>query len=632
MVNMYTKNKEMIYTLRRVLLMLCVFVTTTLSAQNISVASFKMLPNDLTANTHGTMEKDFNGEVAALIKVVTTEQGFVFDGGMVGIVKTMQRVGEVWVYVPRGIKKITILHQQLGVLRDYNIPIPIEKARTYEMVLTTGKVETMVTQAVTNQYVVFNVTPTDAVVELEGEPLSVDEEGRAKKKLPFGTYSYRVSHANYYTSAGKVAVTAQERAEVNVSLRPKFGWIRLTGANEYHGASIYIDNVRMGQLPLTSKGMESGTHQVRVVKSMYKPYEGEVMVVEGETTELDVQLIPNFATVTLVAKDDCEIWVDGEKVGEGQWIGPLEMGEYEVEIKKESHRAMREIVKVESLNARTIRLKSPTPIYASLDISSTPSATAYIDGTRVGETPLIKSEVLIGTHRVTLEKSGYKTVEKTVVVKENIENIVDERLYKEQSAVVAQQQQPSKQPVSDITKKGENWLVGVDAGYSVYGLNYGGEIGLNINGLLFTAGVKSHIMGSYEYRHSMKMDVHDGTVSLLRFSAKVGYTLGNNWQATPQVGVVFGPSHFMGRDYVTGEIKPYEDYYNHGYIGYVLLHGTYQYQELNNKIIQFAQTRCAVSVGARLGYTADFGLGIYVTPEYIIGEGGVINAGISMSF
>lgn len=143
---------------RKVLTFLFVCCAHIVVAQNISVASFKLLENDLTANTTGTMERDQNGEIAALIKVVTTEQGFVFDGGMTGIVKTKQGVGEVWVYVPHGIKRITIQHPQLGVLHDYYFPIAIEKARTYELVLTTDKVVTTIERKAEKQYVIFNVT------------------------------------------------------------------------------------------------------------------------------------------------------------------------------------------------------------------------------------------------------------------------------------------------------------------------------------------------------------------------------------------------------------------------------------------------------------------------------------------
>ena len=57
-------------------------------AQSLSVTDFKARENDLTANTYGTMERDQNNEVAALIRVQTTQQGFVFSAGMMGIVKT----------------------------------------------------------------------------------------------------------------------------------------------------------------------------------------------------------------------------------------------------------------------------------------------------------------------------------------------------------------------------------------------------------------------------------------------------------------------------------------------------------------------------------------------------------------
>ena len=104
-------------------------------AQTISVSSFRLLETDLTANTAGTMEIDQNGETAALIKVVTTQTGFSFDGGALGVVKTKQNSGEIWIYVPHGLKRISISQPDYGVLRDYYFNIPIEAARTYEMIL-----------------------------------------------------------------------------------------------------------------------------------------------------------------------------------------------------------------------------------------------------------------------------------------------------------------------------------------------------------------------------------------------------------------------------------------------------------------------------------------------------------------
>ena len=111
------------------------FVPLIASSQTMAVSSFKALEYDLTAWFSTTGEIDQNGERAALIKVVTTQTGFSFDVGALGIVKVKQTPGEVWVFIPKGAKQITIKHPQLGVLRDYKFPVKIESAQTYEMVL-----------------------------------------------------------------------------------------------------------------------------------------------------------------------------------------------------------------------------------------------------------------------------------------------------------------------------------------------------------------------------------------------------------------------------------------------------------------------------------------------------------------
>ena len=404
--------------------MLLVCSISALSAQDISVSSFRALENDLTANTHGTMEKDFNGETAALIKVMTTEQGFAFDGGMVGVVKTKQGIGEVWVYVPHGIKKITIQHPRLGVLRDYFFPISIEKARTYEMKLTTGTVTTTVSRSASKQYVMFNVSPATAIVELDGMPLEV-VDGYAEKSMAYGTYDYRVSCANYHTEAGKLTVSSEGKVEKSISLRPNFGWIDFRGATDYHGAHVYIDGERIGQLPLKSDVLKSGTYKIKVLKPLYKPFEQQVTVTDNNTTSLDVSLVPNFANITLTTDAESEIWIDGRQRGKGKCTLNLELGEYTIEVKRPSHHTVSDVITVAELTDRTIQLSSPTPIYGIMDISSTPSrATVLVDGVEVGQTPLILDKVLVGERKVTLKKEGYEPYEKTVTLTENADQII----------------------------------------------------------------------------------------------------------------------------------------------------------------------------------------------------------------
>ena len=140
---------------RNIILFLLSLICAQAYCQNISVKSFRLLENDLTANTAGTTVLDQNGDKAALVKVVTTQTGFSFDCGSIGVVKTEQKPSEIWVYVPQGARRITISHPQLGILRDYEFSMPIERARTYEMVLTTGKVQTLVQQDAGGQYLIL---------------------------------------------------------------------------------------------------------------------------------------------------------------------------------------------------------------------------------------------------------------------------------------------------------------------------------------------------------------------------------------------------------------------------------------------------------------------------------------------
>ena len=405
------------------LLLALVLYAPFVMAQDISVESFRLLDKDMMAITSGTQKYDQNGDAAALIRVVTTETGFVFETGSAGIVEVEEKVGEIWVYVSYGIKRLTIMHKELGVLRDYNIPISIQKARTYEMKLTTGRVETIVTRSAGKQYVMFNVTPANAIVELDGMPLEMDSDGYAEKSMSYGTYDYSVSCADYHTEAGKLTVSAAGKVEKNISLRPNFGWIDVQGRSEYHGAQVYLDNKHIGQLPLKSDAVKSGTYQVKVLKALYKPYEQQVTVTDNNTTTLNVALVPNFANITLTTDAESEIWVDGRQRGKGQCTLNLELGEYTVEVKRPSHRTVSDVIHVAELTDRTIQLSSPTPIYGILDISSFPSrAIVLVDGVEVGQTPLILDNVLVGLRKVTLKKEGYEPYEKTMTLTEDADN------------------------------------------------------------------------------------------------------------------------------------------------------------------------------------------------------------------
>ena len=392
---------------------------TGLSAQNISVKSFRLLETDLTANTAGTLKKDQNNETAALIKVVTTETGFVFDGGMLGIVGTTQRAGEIWVYVPPKSRKITISHPQLGLLRDYFYPIPIEAGRTYEMVLATGRVTTVVQENAGGQYLVMKVSPSNAEVSIDEVPYEVEND-EVTVFLKYGKHTYRVSAALHEPEAGQIDM-GNTKKEMAVTLRPAYGLLQIE--SDPTGAEVYIDGdyESAGTTPFTSKRLVPGQHRLLFKRAEYKNHALDITVPgDGSTQPVRATLPPNFALTTITAAGNADIYVNDERKGNGRWSGRLTTGLYTIEARKASHYPTRQTVEITAGEPQHIDLPAPVPRYGSLNVSTRPSgATVAIDGvTLPGTTPNIYTDILIGDHTFTLTKPGCAPVEQRITVEE----------------------------------------------------------------------------------------------------------------------------------------------------------------------------------------------------------------------
>lgn len=152
-------------------------IATCWSQVQLGVANFRLLENDLTAQRKGTLKLDKNGKKAALIRIVTSEKGFSFDGGALGVVDVVYQTGEVWLYVPHHAQRLTIGHSSLGVLRNYAYPVPIEGGRTYEMLLDTG----------TGRYVTFLTEPSGATITVGDQHVGLSPV--YNHYLTFGQYT-----------------------------------------------------------------------------------------------------------------------------------------------------------------------------------------------------------------------------------------------------------------------------------------------------------------------------------------------------------------------------------------------------------------------------------------------------------
>lgn len=132
------------------------------SAVEFKVTGFRVLPNDVSAFI--TPVRDLNNEACALLKVVA-RQDFAFSSPL-GIVKRKDEVGEIWLYLPKGTRRITIKHPRWGVLRNYRLPLALESHVAYEMTIS----EPRIPMAYEHDTVILTKTIVDTVAVKRKRP------------------------------------------------------------------------------------------------------------------------------------------------------------------------------------------------------------------------------------------------------------------------------------------------------------------------------------------------------------------------------------------------------------------------------------------------------------------------------
>ena len=273
------------------------------------------------------------------------------------------------------------------------------------------------------QYVIFEVEPKWANVVVDGKSNVPDQYGLVTLVLSNGSYNYSITANDYYTDSGTFQVQGA-KIEKRIALKPAFGWLSVPNREDLNGANVFVDGNHIGTAPLKSNGIKSGTHNVRIMKTMYKAYEGTVVIKDNEVITFSPKLQPDFADVTIKAGAGCQIYVDNELKGTTTWSGRLSSGSHLLESRKENHRSTAVTKYIEaSISTLHFNLADPAPIMGTMNVMSTPGMVdVYVDGKLVGRTPMMH-DLLVGSHTIELRKQGFKDYKQSIRVEEN--SVVD---------------------------------------------------------------------------------------------------------------------------------------------------------------------------------------------------------------
>lgn len=223
-----------------------------------------------------------------------------------------------------------------------------KEKRTYKVILQSKPQDGGATArpSVTSQYVLFKVTPNNAMVELDGQMLEV-VDGTTTKRMPFGTYSYRVQAPRHAVKSGTIVVNDPKNKHiVNISLEPQYVNAKFSVANN---AEIWIDEQKRGTGSCTLE-LGFGIYMVECRLPGHKPSQQEIQIDRNSAigTITLTPPTPVYGSVDINSTPaEAEIWIDGKQVGTTpMFLSEFLIGKHEILLKKSGYKDKKHILLV----------------------------------------------------------------------------------------------------------------------------------------------------------------------------------------------------------------------------------------------------------------------------------------------
>ena len=307
-----------------VLLMVLLGTITTEAQQKLkfSIVNFELDPFDTTPQNNLYEKFDGSGFRYAIIKVSSTtpddnlkEYNFNF-GNLKSIVE--QHDNELWVYVQKNAKLVTISREGYTTINKYDLRTTIQEGKAYVMTLNAAK------PIIYTQMVQFNVAPASAgaIITIKSTKANAQEEifgttdetGSAARALQLGTYTYKIIVNNFHTSEGRFTLTDRNKTHKEmVTLRSNVSEITF---NVDTDADIYVNGEYKGKRTWTGV-LKSGDYQVECRQTNHRNSSQLVSVMDNSNQIVKLNApTPITGTLALTSTPlGGKITIDGKDYG-----------------------------------------------------------------------------------------------------------------------------------------------------------------------------------------------------------------------------------------------------------------------------------------------------------------------------
>ena len=176
-------------------------------------------------------------------------------------------------------------------------------------------------------------------------------------------------------------------------------------------AEIFLNEKSLGLAPLRLIKLPVGIYMLRITKEGYEDYGEEVVMESGKVTHVVYSLQPVFGYVFIEGiPDGADVFFNGEKIGETpMYKKRVRRGYYEVKISRQGYVDLTTNIEVVSGQTAGISYDLQLVRNGFVTFKGFPvGAEVFLDGERIGETPIVDKEIQGGSYTVTVKRKGFE--------------------------------------------------------------------------------------------------------------------------------------------------------------------------------------------------------------------------------
>lgn len=212
-------------------------------------------------------------------------------------------MGEVWLYISYYASYLKISHPDFGST-EFWFPFDMQGKKGYELTLINKpsleddflkRLEALENATAVGTgtgeygYVVIRTTPVNsAIVLIDGEEMEM-KTPFVSEKLGIGHHRIRVVKEHYKPYVTVVEIENGKTINLDVNLEQAFGNMEIVTQPEK--VDIKLNMVDKGTTPILLSNIQTGSYKLELSKKKYKTVVQDVVVKDGETTYVDVEMM-----------------------------------------------------------------------------------------------------------------------------------------------------------------------------------------------------------------------------------------------------------------------------------------------------------------------------------------------------